>query len=131
MDGSQTAIAEAMERLNRAWLGGHPQEMVGWLHPDVVAIAPGFVGRVRGREALVKSFVDFLHAAVIRDFSHGDYEVDVIGRSALVAFTFTMTYSLGEKTYASTGRDVWGFSRDDTEWLAVWRMMLDVDERDA
>jgi hypothetical protein len=86
---------------------------------------------VRGREVFVKSFSDFLAAAVVRGFSRGEYEVDVIGRSALVAVTFAMTYSLGDKTYASTGRDVWGFANDDGEWLAVWRMMLDVEERDA
>jgi uncharacterized protein (TIGR02246 family) len=130
-DAAAREVAEAMERINRAWMDGHPQDLVQYFHPDVVAIAPGFVGRVRGRDAFAKSFSDFLAAAVVGEFSRGEYEVDVMGRAALVTVTFTMTYSLGEKTYASTGRDVWGFSHDDAEWLAVWRMMLDVEEREV
>jgi hypothetical protein len=124
-------VARVMELINRAVFDGHPQDLPQWFHPDVVAIAPGFVGRARGRDVFAKSFVDFLAAAVVRNFSRGEYEVDVIGRTALVSFTFAMTYSLGEKTYASTGRDVWGFAREDGVWLAVWRMMLDVEEHDA
>jgi hypothetical protein len=40
-----------------------------------------------------------------------------------------MVYERSDKSYHATGRDLWVFSENEGEWLAVWRTMLDLDEQ--
>ena len=56
---SQAAVLAAMERINRAWLDGRPEDLLPLFHPDMTLVFPGFAGRAQGREAFVAGFADF------------------------------------------------------------------------
>ena len=119
---------EHLRRINQAWLEGRPLDLGPLFHPDVVMVIPGFAGRAQGREVLVKGFVDFCSGARVESFEESDTQVDVVGRSAVASFAFSMVYEQGGARFRSTGRDLWIFEREGEEWLAVWRTMLDVTD---
>jgi hypothetical protein len=42
-----------------------------------------------------------------------------------------MLYERSGERFRATGRDLWVFQKQSGAWIAVWRTMLDVDERPA
>jgi uncharacterized protein (TIGR02246 family) len=120
-----------MQRINRTWLDGRPEDLVPLLHPDITLVFPGFAGRAEGRDALVAGFVDFCGNATTHEYSEADQQVDVVADTAIVSFTYEMVYERSGQRSRATGRDLWVFARQDGEWVAIWRTMLDVAEQPA
>lgn len=119
----------AVERINGAWLAGEWDALERALDEEVVMALPGFAGRVVGRAAVLQSFREFRGACETHEFLVPSREVDIAGRTAVVAFTFTMTYVRCSRAFKCTGRDVWVMEeRTGQVWKAVWRTMLDTRE---
>ena len=131
MADSTAAVLAAMERINRTWLEGRTNDLLPLLHPDIVLVYPGFAGRAQGREALVAGFADFCGNATVHEYTETNHQADVIGETAVVSFTYEMVYELAAVKSRATGRDLWVFNRQDGEWLATWRTMLDIAEQPA
>jgi uncharacterized protein (TIGR02246 family) len=120
-------VARVLSSINQAWLEGRPRDLETLFDPNVMMLLPGG-GRVQSREALVQSFVDMCENARVRGFEESDRQVDVFGDTAVASFAFTVVYEREGATYRSTGRDLWIFSRNRGNWLAVCRTMLDLAE---
>lgn len=125
------SAAEAMNRINRAWLDGRAGDLAELFHPSIVMVFPGFGGRAEGRDAAVAGFEDFCTQAKIHDYREDNHHADVAGDTAVVGFTYAMVYERDGSRYRATGRDLWVFTRQDTRWLATWRAMLEIDEQPA
>jgi hypothetical protein len=123
------AASAAMQRINRCWLDGRPLDLIPLLHPEMTIVLPGFAGRVAGREAIVAGFADFCENATIHDYREANHQTDVIADTAVVSFTYEMVYERSEKRNRATGRDLWVFARQNEDWIAVWRTMLDLTEQ--
>lgn len=121
-------VMDLLRRITRAWLDDRPRDLEPLLHPDVVMALPGFVGRAEGRGVLIEGFVDFCANARVLAFEERDHQVDVVGGTAVASFSFVMVYERDGRRYRSSGRDFWVFGREEEEWLALWRTMLDVTE---
>ncbi|MBI3666731.1 MAG: nuclear transport factor 2 family protein [Acidobacteria bacterium] len=52
-------IRQVLEKINRAWLNGRPEELAEYFHPDMVIVHPGFGGRAEGSQTCVQSYKDF------------------------------------------------------------------------
>jgi uncharacterized protein (TIGR02246 family) len=128
---ARAAVSIAIQRINRAWLDGRPEELGPFLHPDMTFVFPGFAGRVEGREAIVAGFVDFCSNATIHEYHEAEKQVDVIGDTAVVSFTYEMVYERSGQRSRASGRDLWVFARQGEEWIATWRTMLDLAEQPA
>ncbi len=128
-DSAAAAVHAAMQRINRTWLEGRPNDLLPLLHPDIVTVFPGFAGRAEGREAIVAGFANFCGNATVHEYSESDHQVDVIGETAVVSFTYEMVYDRSGERNRVSGRDLWVFAREKGEWLAVWRTMLDMSEQ--
>lgn len=122
---------DLLRRINRAWLEGRPRDLLGFFHPDIVMQYPGFAGRAQGREELVNGFVEFCENARVHAFEEQEHQIDVVGPTAVASYAFTMLYEREGERYRSTGRDLWVFAREGTEWLAIWRTMLDLTDEPA
>jgi ketosteroid isomerase-like protein len=122
-------VAAAMTAINTAWLENRPGDLAPLFDPSIVMTAPGFAGRLEGREAMVAGFQDFCRNARVVRFEDADVQIDVIGPVAVATYTFVVVYEQAGGTYESTGRDFWIFRNDAGRWIAVWRTMLDVTER--
>lgn len=127
-ESSAREVTQTLQRLNQAWLDGRPEDIGPLLHPDVVVVFPGFSGQTEGRVAVVAGFVDFCAEAKVHEYVEADHRVNVIGDTAVASFSFSMVYERSGERYRSTGRDFWVFARQNDDWLAIWRTMLDLSE---
>ena len=126
----QSATA-TLQRINQAWLDGRVDDLAPMVHPEIVMVFPGFAGRIQGREAFLAGFRDFCQSATIHDFREQDHQVDVAGDTAVVSFRFELVYERSGERLRSTGRDLWVFQQQGNAWLAVWRTMLDMEDKAA
>lgn len=120
-----------MRRINRAWLDGQVEDLTPMVHPEIIMVFPGFAGRVQGREDFLAGFRDFCQNARIHEFREHDHQVDVAGDMAVVTFRYEMVYERSGGRFRSTGRDLWVFQSQGRAWIAVWRTMLDMEEKAA
>ncbi len=130
-DTGPNAASAVMRRINQVWLYGDIADLEPMMHPDIVMVFPGFTGAVRGRNELIAGFHDFRNSASIQEFREVDRRVDVAGNAAVVSFRYEMLYERSGERFRATGRDLWVFQKQGDAWIAVWRTMLDVDERPA
>ena len=130
-DSERARLIAAMRQVNDAWLGGRFEELAAAVHPNVVMVFPGFVGRVEGREAFVAGFREFFKNAIVHDYQEREAQIDVAGKTAVVTFQYEMVYERAAERYRATGRDLWIFEKDAQAWIAVWRTMLDMQEKAA
>jgi hypothetical protein len=125
------SVAAAMRAINQAWLGGRVDEMAPAVHPEIVMAFPGFSGQMRGREPFLAGFRDFVQNAAIENYRELDQQIDVVGGTAVITFTYEMLYTRSGERYRVTGRDLWVFQRQSAQWIAVWRTMMDLSESPA
>ena len=131
MEKASEQVVGMMRSINRAWLDKRPEDLAPLFHADITFVFPGCSGRLQGRQAVVASFVDFCRDATVHEYREGDYQVDLIGHTAVVSYVYQMVYERSGQRDRATGRDMWLFAREDAGWLAIWRTMLDTAEQPA
>ncbi|NIP60046.1 MAG: SgcJ/EcaC family oxidoreductase [Gemmatimonadetes bacterium] len=119
---------ERVREANRAWTEGRPKEVAALFHRDAVMAGPDGRELVRGREAIVESFVDYCRRATTRAFQELDHEIRIFGDTAVLTYGFAVTYELEDQVHDERGREVLVFARGEEGWAVVWRMQLP-DER--
>ncbi len=124
-------VSAVMRQINQAWLAGRVDDLAPFVHPEIVMVLPGFSGRVQGRETLLAGFREFCQNSQIHEFNELGQQVDVVGETAVVSFRYEMVYEQNAKRSRAAGRDLWVFEQEDSAWLAVWRTMLETEERPA
>ena len=124
-------VSQVLTRINEAWQQQRLEDLPPLLHPNIVMVLPGFAGRAEGRAAVLAGFEDFNENARPHHFEESDRQVDVRGSAAVASFAFDVTYEREGQKYRSTGRDLWVFAKEEGQWLAVWRTMLDMAEAPA
>ena len=117
-----------LNKINDAWLAGPPDGIPGVLNEcfsaDMVIKGPSFQAMGRGKEACVKSYVDFVRQARVRSCTLSEPEIDHFGDTAIATYSWEMTYELDGHEYHNSGHDLFVLSRVEGRWLAVWRAML-------
>lgn len=130
-ESKRDTVAAIMRRINRVWLDGQVERLGPMVHPDIVMVLPRFTGRIQGREEFLAGFHDFCRNTTIYEFQDQDYQVDVAAETAVVTFRYCIIYERCGERYHSTGRDFWVFQKQGNAWVAVWRTMLDLEEKPA
>ena len=77
---------------------------------------------------MIAGFTDFSENAAVVSYKRTDLQIDVIADVAVASFKFEMTYRREGQSFACTGRDFWVAARQQDQWKAVWRTMLEVSE---
>ena len=121
-------ILRVLRAVNQAWLKGRFEDLDGLLREDVVFVAPGLVDRVEGRAACERSYADFATHATVHDFKESEFQVDVWGDTAVVAYRFEVGYAMKDERHRADGREVFVFVRENDEWRVAWRTMLPSSE---
>ena len=121
---SQNQIAEFIQRINDAWLNGHPEDIASFFREDIVMVHPDFKQRTEGREACVASYADFCAQAKIKELTLGEIAVDVFADTAVATYAYEISYEMGGERFNDAGRDLFVFLREDDRWQAVWRTMI-------
>lgn len=125
------AAMQALRKINEAWISGDFDGLGDLVDPEIVCALPGFGERIRGRKAYVDGHRDFTQSATVHDFSEDEIAVDRVKDTAVVTYRYEVDYDRGGKRYVSTGRDLYVFRFSDGRWLAIWRTMLDIEEREV
>jgi len=123
MTDEQREIWELVRRSNRAWVAGAAHEVANLFDESAVVIAPALQGRVEGREAIVRSYEQFVHHARTHAFEELEHSIDVFGDVAAVTYRFALRYTLnGEDAERDeTGQEVLVLRRTPSGWKALWR----------
>lgn len=126
------AIWGVVVDLNRAWFEGRSQDLAPFFHPSVVMFAPTGERLLEGRDAMVRSFVDYTAAVRTHAFTERDGpDVRVCGATAVVSYAFDVEYEFESRRHVESGREVLTLSRDDGEWHIVMRMQIPGGDADA
>lgn len=114
-------LVERVEAYDRCWLEGRTADLRQFLHPHVVFTGPRFERLARGLDACVQSYVSFLSAARIHDFTASDYEVDAAGASAVMTYRWQIDYEMSGARQVESGRELLVWVRDADRWAIFWR----------
>lgn len=128
-DIDQGAVVEAMQSINRAAQDPQGRGMEDLLDPEFLIGSPGLDAAPAGREEYIAAIADFWSDAVPVEFRDTHLQVQVTGNTAVATFAAELIVDRGEERSRSAWRDVWVFTRRESEWLAVWRTILDFDEK--
>lgn len=124
MPTDREQIIRAIRNSNQAWASGEVAKVQELFHPAAVLVTPGFSQRLEGREAILRSYEDFIHQAVTREFEEFDHSVDLFGDSAVATYRYRVTYELNGDTRQREGSEILVFRRMGQGWQAIWRTQL-------
>ena len=116
--------------INEAWVNDRAPQVALHLHPDCVMASPDFSQYLRGKDAVVNSYVEYTKMARTLAFGLSNASVDIFGDIAMVNATFVMTYELRGKVYQGQGRDIWTLKHTNDRWYGIWRSLADVYEEE-
>src|SRR6267142_6614504 len=97
MTDEQREIWELVRRSNKAWTSGAAHEVAELYDEHAVVIAPGLQGRVEGRDAIVRSYEDYIHHARTHSFEEEEHSIDVFGDLAVVTYRFAIRYTVNSE----------------------------------
>ena len=117
-------VRRTLDALNAAWLERRFTDLGAYFDEHVVMRGPTLVELVRGREALVKSYADFMTRSEITEYTESGHAVDQWGDTAVARFDWSMAWTQAGKTDRGSGQDLFVFQRQGDRWVAVERVML-------
>jgi hypothetical protein len=116
-------VADALRRINDAWVTGHAADMADDLDERVVMVQPGFAGRVKGREAAIDSYSDFTESAVIHGYAESDLVIDTFDETAVATYRYDIDWEMDGERHVEAGHDFFVFRRHGGRWIAAWRLL--------
>lgn len=116
-------IYQVIKKINQSWLEGHPENLNQYFHDNMMIVSQEFKVMGSGKEICVKSYVDFISQAVIKDYQESDPEIHVWANTAAAFYNFEIAWEKDGKSFGENGRDFFVFTFEAGKWLAVWRMV--------
>jgi Domain of unknown function (DUF4440) len=117
-------IRETLDNFNRAWRERRFSELSQVLDENVVMNGTGFKELLRGRDAFIQSYVDFMTNSEIVEYSESNHSVDQWGDTAVAVYHWSMTWSQSGKSDSGSGQDMFVFQRRQSRWIIVLRVLL-------
>jgi ketosteroid isomerase-like protein len=108
--------------MDRCWLERRFGDLAAYLADDVVIVANDGKHRVRGREAAVESYREFMSRSVVDRFQASDYIVTEHGSAAVVEYRWDMAWGGPRTKHEAAGREILVLSRSEDGWRVIWRM---------
>jgi len=125
---TEAAVLHVLDRIQRAWREGRPEEMTALLAPDITFVYPGFSMRLTGRDRLVESYREFIAGARLSAYREERRSVEGGANAALVEIAFDMKYMRGGDEWRAHGIELWALERRGQSWIAFWRTMQELTE---
>jgi hypothetical protein len=125
---TEIAVQRVLDRIQRAWREGRPDEMVPALAPDITFVFPGFSMRLSGRDRLIDSYRDFISGSRVRSYREDRRTIEGGAGAALAEIAFDMTYERDGQDWRAHGIELWALERRAEGWVAYWRTMQELTE---
>jgi len=119
--GTNGVIADFIDDLNRTWQAGRYDDLKAFYHPDVVLLPPDAGEAIRGREAVVASYVDFGAAAELESFEAMDLAVFDFETTSSVHMPFVMRYRHEGRRFEDRGVELYTVQTGGLRPQIVWR----------
>ena len=117
-------VRRALDALNAAWRERRFTDLAAHFDEHVVMRGPALVELARGRDALVKSYVDFMTSSNVTEYVESGHAIEQWGGTAVARFDWSMTWNQNGKEDRASGQDMFVFQQRGTQWIAVERVML-------
>lgn len=111
-----------VQALNRIWaIDGHPECLVDYFAPEMVAITPTDSQRREGQSACIAGWTQFVRTTTIHRWVEKNPLVLVLarGRAAIVAYDFEIDFEAGDRFVQMIGRDLMTLEYRDGRWWLV------------
>lgn len=118
-DPVKQEIWATLRALNDAWTKGNPDDLINYFHPNMIAITTTDRLRRNGRAECLAGWKGFAAATQIHHWTETDPVIHVYGDSAVVAYYFDMSFTMGGPSIHMGGRDMFFFARENARWWAV------------
>lgn len=119
--------------LNDCWQRGDVDALASCYHPDVVLLPPDLGVPIRGRDAVVASYRDFLEAARLDRFQAVDLDVFSFpagdGATHVAHLTFEIDYTLADERYLERGLEIYVMQEHAGRLQIIWRQQAVLDSR--
>ena len=122
MNELEQEVWRVVSDMNHAWaVDGDCRVLSDYFHENMVAITITDRERIEGRVACVAAWKAFVDMAQTHYFREIDPHVQVYagGTCAVVTYYFEMSYSVGDQTFSSTGRDMFVLANENGKWWIV------------
>ena len=126
-DMSQTnkdAIRRSLDELNRSWIDRRFDRMSGSCDEHIVMKGPGMKELLRGRQAFIESYVQFMQRSTVTEYTESGHSIDCWGNTGVATYDWAMAYEQDGKTSRDVGQDMFVFRRSGSHWVAVLRLIL-------
>jgi hypothetical protein len=127
---SENEILSIIKNINKAWLQGNIEDLRKYFHQEIIMISPDFRNRMSGIETILESYKDFFSRSIIHSFAESDFHIHIFDNTAAADYYYHIVYEINGKKYGGTGREIWTLSKIKNKWLAVWRFMADVSDKE-
>ncbi len=121
MADSAAEIWTAIQTAHETWLAGRPEGVAKLFHRNVAMDSPDGKEIVRGRDAMVRSYVDYCAHVKTHEFKVLNHAVHVVENTAVAHYTFTVAYEAAGTQHQETGTETLVFVRNGDRWEAIWR----------
>lgn len=118
-DTTQQEIWTTLRALNDAWTKGHPERLVDYFHPQMLAITPVDRQRRDGAAECIAGWQGFAESTHIHHWRELNPAIRVFGNAAVVAYDYDIAFDMGGKRFEEGGRDMFFFVREKSRWWAV------------
>lgn len=123
MNAVQHHILGIVQTMNHNWLSGEFDHLNRHLHPNVVFVNTEGAVRVKGRQAYVDAFRNFVQHVHTQNYTFQDEKVELWDKTAVASYEFAMSYRLAGRDFQKKGREVVVFNRDGDDWRVVYRTL--------
>ncbi len=120
-------LEQLMKAINEAWLQQQFDRFDLYFHEEIVFNSPDFSRQIKGRDACVQSYRDFMRLATIDFFQTQSPQIDQSETTAVVKVPFEMHYRINEKNFREKGLDIFVCTDFQDRWVAVWRYMVQTE----
>jgi ketosteroid isomerase-like protein len=111
-----------IKQMDRCWIERRFIDLAAYLDDDLVVVAPGGTALVRGADAAIESYREFMDRCEVRRFDASGHVVTARGASAVVEYDWDMAWSDAGRDHEAKGREILVLARGDQGWRVFWRM---------
>jgi hypothetical protein len=117
-------VPKTLDAINQAWRERRFEALTELLDEHIVMKGPGLKELVRGRQAFIQSYVQFMAQSNVIAYAESNHAIDIWGGVAAATYDWMMTYEQKGQTKTEKGQDMFVFSRRGSGWAAVLRVIL-------
>jgi len=129
-DKLRKKVINIIKNINIAWTKGKIEDIKKYLYKGIVIVSPDFKNRLNGIDDVLNSYKEFYENSKIYDFSENDFNVEIFDKIVVTDYKYHIIYEINNKKYDGTGREIWTFGKINDRWLAVWRCLTNVVDKE-